>query len=254
MRKYRLDLNHDDKSLVEYGQYLTQKALGHGEFTRFIVLTTPRSGSNLLMTFLDSHPDIYVRGEMLAKQFGRSVKELVDPHFRKQPKQFRAVGLKLFHEHPYDGKPEDAWKVFLTYPKLKIIFLDRKNKLKQYYSIMRANNNAEWYSNGSQSSKPTVLELDPEGFARYLRRHENYNQRLNEYFHDVPSIKMTYEDLAGDTEGVFQQVTDFLGVAPYKPESTLKKQNQRGLREVVANYDALKAHFAGTEHEAMFDE
>ena len=44
---------------------------GHEDYVPFIVLTRSRTGSNLLVSFLNGHPDIFCEGEIFARMAGR---------------------------------------------------------------------------------------------------------------------------------------------------------------------------------------
>jgi hypothetical protein len=46
----------------------------------------------------------------------------------------------------------------------------------------------------------------------------------------------------------------FIGVRPQPLQGKTLKNTQDDLREVVLNFDSLRAHYAGTAYASMFDE
>src|SRR3546814_732374 len=48
-----------------------RSAVGHTGFTKFIVLSRSRTGSNMLVSLLDSHPRVVAEGEIVARLDGR---------------------------------------------------------------------------------------------------------------------------------------------------------------------------------------
>ena len=87
-------------------------------------------------------------------------------------------------------------------------------------------------------------------FYRSNHEIEHFGNLFRE--HDVTAI--TFEDLVADRETALASVCGFLGVPPGPSSTTLRRQNPEPLRELIANYDELRASFAGTEYEAWFDD
>src|SRR5262245_35796159 len=96
---------------------------GHSDYSRFIILSRGRSGSNLLRGLLNSHSQIITFGELFRSydsigwefpnydhylQYRRLISLFQnDPAnflekkvFRKFPKHIAAVGFKIFYYHP----------------------------------------------------------------------------------------------------------------------------------------------------------
>src|SRR5687767_1263907 len=77
------------------------------EFSAFIILCEPRSGSTLLHTFLNYHPHIMSYGELLrenleARKILHTPESLVllKPHSSR----LKAIGLKIFYEYTDDDR------------------------------------------------------------------------------------------------------------------------------------------------------
>src|SRR3546814_8552873 len=64
-----------------------RSAVGHTGFTKFIVLSRSRTGSNMLVSLLDSHPRVAAEGEIVARLDGRDARKRLaselEERFRK---------------------------------------------------------------------------------------------------------------------------------------------------------------------------
>jgi hypothetical protein len=101
-------------------------------YTRFIVLTKPRTGSNMLVNSLQMHPNMKVYGELFRGGVDDKVKERiltsVDDYFdsrifKKYDRSIKAVGFKIFYHHPvydHDGK---VWSYLQDCDGLRVIHL-----------------------------------------------------------------------------------------------------------------------------------
>src|SRR5215470_17880833 len=75
-------------------------AVGHDHFTKFIVLSRSRTGSNLLQSLLSSHPEIVTENEILQRLDGRNPRDIVARAYARQPYFVKAKGFKVFYYHP----------------------------------------------------------------------------------------------------------------------------------------------------------
>jgi hypothetical protein len=81
-----------------------------------------------------------------------------------------------------------------------------------------------------------------------------WERQTDERFRDHSMLEVFYEDMLTDLNRSFNRVTSFLGVDQRSPRVDFRKQASRGLRDTIANYDALKAEFRGSEWAGFFDE
>ncbi len=72
----------------------------HSDFQRFIVLSRSRTGSNMLLSFLNSHPNIHAEGEVFNRLNGQNYQEILSRVFADQPPRILAKGFKIFYYHP----------------------------------------------------------------------------------------------------------------------------------------------------------
>lgn len=232
------------------------RAVGHTGYRRFIVLTRSRTGSNLLVSFLDSHPNVRALGEIVRVR-GKPHIDIIDAAFGKAPRRIRAKGFKVFYYHPVRENNRAMWEYLAAMDGLHVIHLKRRNILRSTVSQKIAMNAGVWKTKnpGSIQAAPrkqvsfTVDELERRFAA--TRKWERDGDAL---FQDHPMLTIHYEDLVADTGATFGQVTDFLGVPYVEPRSALVRQNPEPIRALISNYDELLAAFRGTEWEPFFHE
>jgi LPS sulfotransferase NodH len=231
--------------------------LGHTGYRRFIILSRSRTGSYMLMSFLNSHPNVRSDGEILHQLNGRDYRAVIAQAYGREPRSVKAKGFKIFYYHPNGSTGKPIWDYLLAMPGLHVIHLKRRNVLRTLISREIAMQEGVWKTRNPGSKDTfrrkqvsfTVDEL-AEGFARTRR----WEQDGDAMFRDHPLLSIHYEDLVADTPTTFRQVTDFLGVPYVEPRTHLVRQNPETVRELVANVDELEAAFRGTEWQSFFDE
>jgi LPS sulfotransferase NodH len=242
---------------------------------RFVVLAMPRTGSNMLVSLLDTHPEIDCFGElmrptpdwMLRKGYRGALRNLehVDPKYRDDAVRFAnpwpfveelvakcatkpIVGFKLMlMQHPQfmDELIADA-----GYAK---ILLHRANPLAAYSSGEIAKVTGQGTARKGMEVKRAKVTFEEDDFRRYLelrdRRYEDVRRRLAA---SGPYLEVEYLELvAGDA---VPRVVDFLSAktsVELQPETI--KRNSSNLLERFNNPDAVQTLLTalGTEHWAV---
>jgi len=233
--------------------------VGNNQYRRFIVLSRSRTGSNLLISLLNSHPHIYAEGEIFAKLSGRNYKEVLAKAFAKQPFHINAKGFKIFYYHPLDDRSCNIWDELQSLNDLHIIHLKRRNILRTLLSRKIAKIQNVWavssdrqHSNLCKDKVSTHFTVDElnKGFKQ-TREWEEVGDKM---FRTHPVLSIDYEELVNDRTNTFRKVTEFLGVEYTQPKTELKKQNTKSMRETITNYDALKSAFFQTEWGLFFED
>ena len=124
----------DPKKAVKVSSCKLLATFGHNKFRRFIVLGRSRVGSNLLLSFLNSHPGVYVEGEIIKRLHGRDHKDILAKTFSKQAFFVQAKGCKILYYHPNDDECSDALNDLASMDDLYIIHLKRRNILRTLVS------------------------------------------------------------------------------------------------------------------------
>ena len=71
---------------------------------------------------------------------------------------------------------------------------------------------------------------------------------------DMTHQENPWNETEQSAEITHKKMTDFFGVQYVQPKTYLKKQNPGRLRDLVTNYDELKAAFSGSEWQAFFED
>jgi LPS sulfotransferase NodH len=247
---------------------------GHEDYTRFIILGMPRTGSNFLASSLRSHKNIVTYGELFSEQsrmrrdilwdskgYQTSQRALVlrdedpigfleDMVYKNMPVAVQAVGFKLFY-HQADENWECVWS-YLQSQKLKVLHLKRKNYLKVFLSLTVAMRTKQFVSSSKKVIRQQPVELDYGDCLRWFERSKAWEEKYDAFFKD--SLMLYYDDLVNDYDRQMHEVQKYLNVNACEVSSVLKKQAQLPLDKAIENYGQLKNRFSGTEWEVFFEE
>ncbi|MFP3982435.1 MAG: sulfotransferase [Desulfurivibrionaceae bacterium] len=249
-------LKHPSKALKEL-KYRFLKAVGHSDYKRFIVLSRSRTGSTMLISFLNSHPNIRAEEEIFSKLNGKDYENILKKTFSREPRNIKAKGFKIFYYHPQDDESGAIWEELIKLNDLLVIHLKRRNIFRTLISRKLAVIQNSWIANSSKKLNQdkdkrvsfTVEELE-EGF----KQTREWERLGDEMFKNHSKISVYYENLVSDPEDTFAKITDFLDLHYVEPKTNLRKQNPENLRDLVTNYDELKSAFSGTEWYSFFED
>ena len=225
----------------------------------FIVLARPRTGSTLLVSYLNSHPEINTNGEVLSKLNGLCHRTALRNAFTQRRKNaaVKAMGFKLFYDHPFDSPDNALFETLSKLPDLHVIHLKRRNLLRCFVSRKIAHADGKWLlrnSSQGKSAEEKRLRINASELSNEFQNVRNWEQKCDRYFLNHPMIALDYEYLSANPKGAFAHVCDFLGVDNAVATTSLIRQNPEPLPTLVENYSELKQAFASTEWNYLFDE
>lgn len=238
--------------------------------TKFVILASPRCGSNLLCNSLNLHPEILCHNEIFHPStifaYGRDKVEhaygTVDERDR-DPKAFlrkiwsdhqghAAVGFKLQH---YQGRSIQLG--LLLNRSVRKIILHRRNRLAAFVSLLRARKTGIWAgrSGQKQSYRDAKVTVDALVLRRFARRNRLYIGTVKTLLTLTMQgyLFVWYEDLHDDA--VRGEILSFLGVTNDVGlvQAQLQKQSSKPLRNRIANAEALEKRVRGTKFAAELD-
>lgn len=238
---------------------LKHSDIWHNPYTKFVLIAAPRTGSNWLVSMLNSHPEILCHYELF---HWRQVYSETIPgngyaalrERNRNPCLFlkniysnglgkKAIGFKLFEQH----NPA-ILDYLIRQPAVKKIILKRSNYLKIYSSHLIAK------KTGAYTFKPetrkTAVYVDAKQFKRYVSQQEAFYRNLRNRIQQggQPLFQIEYRQLS-DPDSI-NQLLEYIGVAsPYELKAGTRKQNPEKSADRIINYSELIYEFKNTEYE-----
>ena len=243
------------------GEYFGMKLVsitGHTEYQKFIILSGPRTGSSLLATFLDSHPNMSCNLEIFHTLSQKDYMEVLGETYPKLPGKIGAKGFKMVYGQPMDNPTSEIWNTLANMEDVYVIHLFRRDMIRQVVSWYLASETNVWVkkSEHSQDRADTgnaLISITPEQMRERLKIFHENKARYSELFKNRTMITLFFEDLTAHPYDTLREVTDFIN-QPYARMSTeLRKQNPHDLSDILENYEELKSAFANTEYAWSFD-
>ncbi|MEW6072778.1 MAG: hypothetical protein AB1726_09335 [Planctomycetota bacterium] len=224
--------------------------------TRFVIVATPRTGSNYLCGGLDAHPEVVCHYELfhpdriyatweLAAELGDLAARNADPaaflaRVWSLHRGAKAVGFKIFLDHDRTGL-----KLVLDDPGVRKIVLKRRNRIKAFVSEGIATRTGVYQRLEGEPAPPAPvppIHVDPAALLRDVERRRRFYRTVEKRLRgtDQRYLEVHYEDLIARPE-VRSAILHYLGVAAdpslFRPRD--RKQNPDDLRLLIANFAAL---------------
>ena len=226
--------------------------------TRFVILAVPRTGSNLLCTLLNSHPQILCHHEVFNPQGvftaldyhcqGLTVESLRqrddDPlgfldRVWQTGTEGRCVGFKWTR-----GQNVDVLKSVVGDAHVKKIVLRRRNRIKTFVSEKIAQQTQQWevYAHHELTLPRPSIHVDAQELIQHIASNQHFYADL---LADLarfgqPYLEVDYEALLDDSTPV--RMLEFLDVPLDVPLTAASvKQNSTDLRDTIANFSELAA-------------
>ena len=223
------------------------------EVNKFVILAMPRTGSTLLTTTLNTHPDIACHGEI----FRRNIKKIqgpvkilnkVDSEFQDEDyridnpfalldnicrleEKSTCIGFKLMLvQHP--SLMENIIKDKTDF---KIIFLKRDNVLSVYSSDRIAQATGQNIAGKKSNIKTAKVKFEATSFEEFLDKYESKYQHTKQLLESVnrEHLELEYNDLRSP-QG-FEEVLRFLKVNEEVMRTPTKKRNSDSILERFTN-------------------
>jgi LPS sulfotransferase NodH len=243
--------------------------------TRFVVLSTQRSGSTWVVDMLTSHPRVVAYSELFMhggegtpkwsreqdlpywqtyvreRGAGRIARpyalwQYLGEAFRERP-GIDAVGFKLMYSQlTRISKP---LMPALWLKRARIIHLIRRNALDVVLSKEAgAARGGKLHAREGHEVERVRVRLQTKDLLRRMTLHERAVEGARVRFKRVglPYREVVYEDLAED-EGGFAALFEFLGVEPAPVSSTLQKVNPTLHEDLIENYGEVREALEGTK-------
>lgn len=245
--------------------------------TKFVVLTTNRSGSVWVMSTLSSLQNVTAQGELfLPKARGSERKwdsdfaclQFIETKF--EGLTFRPFSVFSYLNDLYGTPGTVGFKLMYaqlrSYPeilaylirhRIRVVHLVRRNHLDVLISYaVKAKIGRAHLLKGESAPDDLRVELDSENLIRqlaWLQKKQSMARKLLSWC-GLPHLEVAYENLLRD-RAHFRLILDFLSIMPEQdiPESSVVKIRREGHREVIRNYDKVKEALANSQFAELLE-
>ena len=239
--------------------------------TRFAIIGAARSGTNLLVDLLNSHPDVECHGEIFSHRGVRTLRRasrvrrllgtedldtsrnvdplaFLDAVWRASPAGI-TTGFKMFaNDFPI------VQEALARTPEIRLIVLERPNKLAIFSSMEIGKATQIWHTSEPSETLPEIrLDFDGAAFQRFVEGQETIYRRLRERLNVRAACPETVLQLAYPkltSPGIGDRLCAFLGIARQPLFSRLRKQNNPRAAERFRDPAAVAAFVEGMGHAA----
>jgi hypothetical protein len=238
--------------------------------TKFLLLSSQRTGSAFLEQCLNSHEEIKCRGEVLLG-YGGDYKKL-PPRFLKKYRRTRTLWQSICSGALID--PMNCIDSHLTIPNgysaagfrlmynqierdfrvkrhleqisdVKIVLLQRKNILKQFVSLKLMHNQSKYgrfSAHVFEKQNIIKVRINPSEAIEYMNKIHLQKERYRKFFANLEMLEINYEDMIGTgglNETSSASLCSFLDVKKTPLISKQVKMNPSNLQDIIINYDEL---------------
>lgn len=224
---------------------------------RWFISSYPRCGTHMLVTALDSHPELQCHGEIFNPRTQPGSHGL-----RKTAgvlEKFWQPGCG-FAAHAYIGRrpkqitetaPRGVFQDFWSHipPGTRVISLRRRNHLRRYVSHCQAKLRKVWNSETKPVGSTSCVISHKKLLASVAFAETCWKQCLQQF---PDALVVYYEDLCDNWGSVTQELQQYLEVAPHALRPSTQKLGGE-LRDTIANFDELTKQLKRSGHQHWID-
>lgn len=235
-------------------------------YTKVLLLSIPRSGTNLLRSLMNSHPAICMHGEIfnwnlparrtiwrdrpnyyLSDHEDTAV--YLNRHvYPRDPGKKSVVGCKLFlHQLRMMPQFAPAYDHLDTMHDLRIIRLVRENVLDNAISLQIAHRDKQYAHQDEESEPPLkTIHIPYEEFVQTMHVIEREQAEALAAFPSHDRYTLTFNELTNNTDAAMDSLLRWLGLTPQPLSRTFKIQRQRTRpkSDVLENFHELRTQVA----------
>jgi hypothetical protein len=211
-----------------------------GPPNKFIILFYGRSGSGLLRTLLNCHPDVYCDAEIYLHRKALFPKRYLQNRAKLYGKKYYGHKAKLFQLEEQYSDVDKIRDTYLTGN--KIIFLKRDSFVRQAISVFIGVQRGKWHDKRENSLAGQKFKINPVKLLEKVRRIDTYYNKKEKLLRGIDHLYINYErDLLSQEnhQGTMDKVFDYLGLYSVPVYTNYVKTSPENLEEVLDNYDEV---------------
>lgn len=222
----------------------------HETYQPLFVLATHRSGSNLLIDYLNRTGGIACHSEVLCSALpfapvGRRYKPArALAHLRRSLHSLPAPvrGCKLMLDQLHNARLQVA-DLVQAFPDARFLVLYRQSLAEQFLSLKAANLTNQWVLRAGQEAKAVRVRIERTELRSYCDRTKAaYRKLLDSPELAERAVLLSYEELTADpAHWLSERICPLVGAPRGEPATELRKQNTAPLAQRVENYREVEA-------------
>ncbi len=233
------------------------------DIQKFVIISIPRTGSNLLVGALDSHPEIICHYELFHKKAiytsGKYGKEWINKYSLKLRNNDPMVFLEFVNRHTFNktvktigfkifqGQNDKLLNILIEDKSWLKIILKRNNYLLNYVSKLEALKTGKYVSRKKHENtgKDITVKVKFRNFNSFVRNGKHFYNRIEQKLQQSGQDYYQVEYVNILSLKNRRNILRFLNVDPdpeYLKEVTVK-QNKRKLEDRISNYGKIKKLF-----------
>lgn len=207
---------------------------------KFIILFYGRSGSGLLRTLLNCHPEIYCDVEIYLHRKALFPIRYLQNRAKIYGKRYYGHKAKLFQLEEQYSDVDKIRDTYLT--GAKIIFLKRDSFVRQAISAFIGVQRGKWHDKRENSLEGQKFNINPVILLEKVRRIDTYYKRKEKLLKGTDHLFINYErDLLNEEnhQGTMDKVFEYLGAYSVPVHTNYVKTTPDNLEKVLDNYDEV---------------
>ncbi|MDX1642340.1 MAG: hypothetical protein R3220_11615 [Balneolaceae bacterium] len=223
---------------------------------KFMLFARGRSGSGLLRSLINSHPDIYCDVEVYLHR-----KALFPRHYLNNKSRIamrKVYGYKAKPrqlERQYKN-PEKVLSKFFT-DDYKIIYLYRTNIFRQALSGLIGSQRQKWHDKKAGALAGKQFYIDSKELLNSMGVLEQVIEREREMIKDRTFLPVSYEDDLFDERNhqqTLDRVFNFLGVESVPVSTKIVRTTTDNISDFVENHDEVIEAVKNSKYAAFLDQ
>lgn len=208
---------------------------------KFMLFAKGRSGSGLLRSLLNSHPDIFCDNEVFNRRKAIAPKRYLLNCSNIRPVKVYGYKAKIWQLDQQYQSSRKVFKKFFT-DDFQIIYLRRRNFFRQAISNLIGNERGIWHDTQSGSLSGQKFKIDCKVLLERIEWLENWDEKEKEVLKNVEYLHISYEDDLLPQENhqkTLNRIFKYLGVHEVPVQTKLVKTTSRNLADFIRNYDEV---------------
>lgn len=222
----------------------------------FIIFSSNRTGSTLLLMLLKSHPEIDCKGEIFHEFTKLKYKKVAFPHHfidGNKPNSAKVFGFSLKTQHINIVLSKKYKNIISDLNKKgwKIIYLKRLNIFRQAVSHLIATINHQWHYFPRKPINKKKVNIDCNKLLETIIWFEKLACLEKKILTEINHIKIIYEkDLLEEKnhQKTCDNISQFLGITPNKVSTDIRKISSGKLCDQILNYEEVMTFFINTKY------